>query len=273
MKVCLSGATIMPCTFAQDVGYAADAGCTGLEVWLPKLEKHLESHSVEATRKLALERGITLTAASFQGGLLLSQGEKRKAHFDHFRKRLEICQGARHSDAHRGRGLRRRGDGTSLERSVVSLTQAAQWAAGVRRAACSGISKQRRFCTCLDTAIEMVRECGEANVGINLDVFHYYSGPSKLEDFMLLPPDRLFHVQFCDVAGVPRELATDADRILPGDGDYQLDLMVQTLRGMGYDGWVALELLNPSLWQANPQQVAEIGITVLRKSLGLAKMA
>lgn len=273
MKPCLSGATIMTSTFAQDVGYTADAGCEGLEVWLPKLETHLESESLDSTRKLITDRGVKLVAASFQGGLLLSQGEKRKAHFDHFKKRLEICQAlsiptmivvADYSDAI---------DPTSLERSVVSLTQAAQWASAYQVRLALEFQSKAAFCSSLDTAITLMRECPEENVGINFDVFHYYNGPSKLEDFTMLDVERLFHVQYCDVAGVPRELATDADRILPGDGDYQLELLTQMLKGMKYEGWVSLELLNPTLWQAKPQQVAEIGITALRKCLGLAKMS
>src|SRR5437016_5209024 len=92
MKPCISEATTMPCTFADDVNNFADAGCTAMEVWLTKLENHLETHSVADTVKLLQSRQMTLAAASYQGGLLLSQGEQRKAHYDHFRKRLDLCQ-------------------------------------------------------------------------------------------------------------------------------------------------------------------------------------
>src|SRR5437588_6872373 len=92
MKPCLSEATTLPSTFAQDVANYADAGATGMEVWLTKLETHLEAHSVGATRSLVGDRSLALAAAAYQGGLLLSQGEQRQAHYDHFRRRLEICQ-------------------------------------------------------------------------------------------------------------------------------------------------------------------------------------
>jgi 2-keto-myo-inositol isomerase len=77
-------------------------------------------------------------------------------------------------------------------------------------------------------------------------------------------------VQIADLSGVPRELATDADRILPGDGDFQLAPILAALRDLGYEGWVSLELMNPTFWRANPKQVAEIAVTSLRKILGLA---
>jgi sugar phosphate isomerase/epimerase len=82
-----------------------------------------------------------------------------------------------------------------------------------------------------------------------------------------LTADNLAHVQLCDLAGVPRELASDADRILPGDGDFQLGPILERFRAFDYQGWVSLELLNPTLWQNKPTQVAEIGFTALRQVL------
>src|SRR5215470_2644772 len=92
MKPCISEATTLPASFAEDVKTYADAGCTALEVWLTKLEDHLQNHSVADTRKLMEDRQMKLAAASYQGGLLLSQGEQRRAHYDHFRHRLDLCQ-------------------------------------------------------------------------------------------------------------------------------------------------------------------------------------
>ena len=66
---------------------------------------------------------------------------------------------------------------------------------------------------------------------------------------------------------VPRELAADADRILPGDGDLPLVSILTKLRERGYDGWVSLELMNPTLWQLRPTQVIELGMAALRRVL------
>jgi len=99
-------------------------------------------------------------------------------------------------------------------------------------------------------------------------VFHYYTGPSKFEDLGLLSPANLAFVQLSDLAGVPRELATDADRVLPGDGDFQLTPILNHLRAIGYDGWVSLELMNPTLWSTKASQVAELGKMALERLLG-----
>ena len=74
-------------------------------------------------------------------------------------------------------------------------------------------------------------------------------------------------MQLCDLAGVPRELAGDADRILPGDGDFQLGPILEHLRRIGYAGWVSVELFNPELWKMKPVQVAEAAYTAVRRLL------
>jgi 2-keto-myo-inositol isomerase len=273
MKPCISEATTLPTTFAEDVANFADAGCPGMEVWLTKLEQHLESHSLADTKRLLGDRNLALAAAAYQGGLLLSQGEQRKAHYDHFRRRLDLCQQLGIPTLLVVADFQEKVDATGLERAVVSLAQAAQWAAGFSVTLALEFRGKNTFCASLDTALALVAQCGEPNVGVCLDVFHYYTGPSKFEDLGLLTVDRLAHVQLCDLAGVPRELATDGDRILPGDGDFQLAPLLDHLRALGYAGWVSLELMNPTLWQMKPVQVVEIGVTALRRMLGLAQPA
>jgi sugar phosphate isomerase/epimerase len=259
----------MPSTFAEDVANYADAGVGAMEVWLTKLENHLQAHSAADTRKLLQDRQMTLVAASYQGGLLLSQGEQRKAHYDDFRQRLDLCQQFGIGTMLVVADFAQKADSTALHRAVVSLKQAAQWAAGFDVRLALEFRGSDAFCASLDTALALVEECDEPNAGVNLDVFHYYTGPSKLEDLDWLTPQRLFFVQVCDLAGVAREVATDADRILPGDGDFRLDAILQCLRTKGYDGYVSLELMNPILWKAKPVQVVEIGWTALRRLLGL----
>src|SRR5207245_2532179 len=130
MKPRISAATTLPRTFAEDVDAFVAGGCTAMEVWLTKLETHLEIHSAAATHKLLEDKQMTLPAASYQGGLLLSQGEQRKAHYDHFRRRLDLCQQFAIPILLVAADFAGAVDTTGLERAVVSLTQAAQWAAG-----------------------------------------------------------------------------------------------------------------------------------------------
>ena len=117
-----------------------------------------------------------------------------------------------------------------LDRTQVSLTQAAVQAgqAGLRLAL--EFQASATFGNNLQTIAALVAECGSPHLGICFDVFHYYAGPSKLEDLAWLSPANLFHVQLCDLSGVAREFAADSDRILPGDGDFELAPIIDGLR-------------------------------------------
>ena len=128
--------------------------------------------------------------------------------------------------------------------------------------------KSSPICSCLETALALIAQSGAANAGVCFDVFHYYTGPSKFEDLAYLSPRNLAWVQVCDVSGTPRELAGDADRILPGEGDFQLGPIIDHLGRIGYDGYVSLEVLNPHLWQVAPDRVADLGHQALRRVLG-----
>ena len=258
MKPCISEATTLTSSFADDVNGYADGGCLAMEVWLTKLETHLQGNSAADTRKLLDDRGMTLTAGSYQGGLLLSQGEQRQAHYEHFKRRLDLCQFFGIPTLLVVADFVEKVDATSLERAVVSLKQAAQWASAFKVHLALEFRGSATFCSSLETALRLVAAAEEPNVGVNLDVFHYYTGPSKFEDLSLLTPANLAFVQVCDVLDVPRELATDADRILPGEGSFQLESMVAKLRELGYTGWISLELMNPTIWQVKNSQVAEL---------------
>jgi 4-hydroxyphenylpyruvate dioxygenase len=266
MVPCVSQATTLSADFAGDIAGLADGGCTHIELWLTKLEQHLRAATPADTRAMLADRGLTPAAASYQGGLLTSQGDERKAHFDHFRSRLDLLQSLGVPVLVLAPDHLPKPDPTAMQRAVVSLAQAAQWAAGF------GVKLALEFrpgtvCTNLDTAITLTDACREPNAGVCLDAFHFHAGPSKEADLDRLTAANLFHVHVCDVAGVPRELMTDGDRVLPGEGDFRLAPLVQRLRQVGYAGAVSVELMNPTVWRCKPSQVAELALAAVGRLL------
>jgi 2-keto-myo-inositol isomerase len=272
MTPCVSELTTMPAAFDEDVRAFADAACSTMEVWFTKLEQFVGRYSVAKVREVVQEYGVRLAVASAQGGILVTQGEQRREGFSLFDRRLKLCQSLQiptlvvladftHFDA------------ADYSRAVVSLRQAARMAADHSVRLALEFQGRAGFCNNLNTALAMLDELDQSNAGICFDVFHYYTGPSKFEDLNVLTSANLFHVQLSDLAGVPRELATDADRILPGDGDFQLQPIFDRLRAIGYQDCVSVELMNPQIWQVPAVQVAEVSITALRKLLSVGQAA
>ncbi len=269
MTPCLADVTVLATPLTESLKAARDAGFAHAEIWLTKLETALKEQPPARLHATIKELGLTLAAAAYQGGLLLSQGLQRREHFDHFQRRLSLCQEFRipllvivPDQAEQVRAA-------DLERAFVSLKQAAQLAASFDVKLALEFHGSSRWCGTLPTALQLVAACDEPNLGICLDLFHFYTGASKFEDLAQLDPRRLFHLQICDLAGVPRELATDSDRILPGDGDFQVRILLDALRRGQWSGTVAVELMNPALWQMKAPQVAAAAWGSL-KALGVA---
>ena len=251
--------------------YAA-GHCDAVDLWLGHAETYLESHGPGELKGLFESRGITAVAASFQGGLLTSQGDARREHWSHFESRLGLLRELAIPV------LVVAGDAfgpltpQDLSRLSVSLSEAATRAAdaGVRLAL--EFDARASFPNNLQSAVALVEDVGHPNLGVCLDWFHFSVGPSKPLDLYLLSRETLAHVQLSDTADVPREMATDADRILPGEGSSPPDELVQRLVEIGYAGAVSVELHNPRLWRVPPRQFGEIAMTSLRTLLGHASM-
>src|SRR5262245_52744183 len=129
MRPCLSEATTLPSSFADDVTGYIEGGCRAMEVWLTKLEQHLEQNTAADTRKLLSDQNMALAGASYQGGLLFAEGAERQAHYEHFKRRLDLCQFFGISTMVVVPDFVGRVDTSFLDRAVQALKKAAQWAA------------------------------------------------------------------------------------------------------------------------------------------------
>jgi sugar phosphate isomerase/epimerase len=268
MIPCISQVTTLSTLFEFDIPAYANAGWSAFEIWLTKLESFVEGHGIAEAKSLLLDHGMKAAGASLQGGLLLSQGEVRSAHWSHFARRLEILAELDVPILIVAADLATEPAADDYQRASEALARAAEAARpfGVRLAL--EFQKSARFCASLDTTLALIAQSGAEGVGVCLDLFHYYTGPSKFEDLAYLSCANLAWVQVCDLSGTPRELARDADRILPGEGDFQIEPILEHLARIGYDGYVSLELQNPQLWQVPPGAVADAAHRAMVRTLG-----
>jgi 2-keto-myo-inositol isomerase len=268
----LSQVCSLPASFEKNVEDYAAGHCGAIEIWLTKLETYVQSHSIDDVRRLLERQEMTAPVASFQGGLLVSQGDARREHWNHFQQRLELCRAVGIQTLVVAGDVAGPLDEQDFGRLQMSLKQAAAQAgeSGIRLAL--EFQAKAAYPNNLQSAAALVESIGNPQLGLCLDAFHFFTGSSKESDLAYLSAENLFHVQFCDLAGQPREFAADGDRVLPGDGDFPLSTIVERLREIGYRGCVSVELMNSAIWQIPPLQFGEVGITALRKVLGVASM-
>lgn len=241
-----------------------------VDLWLGQADAFLKGRTVAELREAFGRHGITPVAASFQGGLLTSQGEARAEHWKTFEGRLGLCRDLGipvlvvAGDAHGPLGPE------DLGRLSASLVEAAKRAADTGVKLALEFDARASFPNNLQSAVAVVEDVGSPSLGVCLDWLHWTVGPSKPLDLWLLTLENLAHVQLSDIADVPREMASDADRILPGEGSSPPHDLLRRLSEIGYTGAVTIELMNPQLWSVPPRQFGEIAMTSLRKLLGQA---
>lgn len=264
MKLAISQVCSLHASLPQCIEDYAAGQCRAMEVWLTALEFYLQRESPATLQALLAEHEMALPVASYQGGLLVSQGEERQVAWDLFRQRLQLCQTIGIPTLVIAADVPaplRQGD---IERVQVSLHEAAEAAEqhGVRLALEFQVGSA--FGNNLQTAWALVQQTGHPALGICLDLFHFAIGSSKEEDLRAIDPAALLHVQLSDILATPRELAVDQQRILPGEGDLPVALVVDYLHEIQYPHWVSLEILNPQFWEIPPRQFGEIGMAALR---------
>lgn len=130
-----------------------------------------------------------------------------------------------------------------------------------------GFSKTLRR---LGEAFLIASECGKLGGCVLPDVYHLYKGGSDFSGLKLLGGAAIgiFHVN--DYPKKDRGAITDADRVYPGDGVAPLAEIFQTLRAIGYKGYLSLELFNRDYWKQDGLTVAKTGLEKMKAAVGKA---
>ncbi|MGA8904619.1 MAG: sugar phosphate isomerase/epimerase family protein [Candidatus Bathyarchaeia archaeon] len=121
----------------------------------------------------------------------------------------------------------------------------------------------------LQAAIETIKQVGRANVGLVLDSFHMHISDSRFSDISQLKRDQVFLAHVNDSERGEKNKLTDANRLYPGEGDIDLTVFTTSLKNIGYDGFLSLELLRPEYWGQDPLLVAKTGRGSLRRACGV----
>ena len=260
------------CELATILADYAAGHCDAVDLWLGHAERVLETGSPESLRDLVAASRVKVVAASYQGGLVTADGAAGEAHWTLFRHRLDLCHGlfipvlVVAGDAFAPLST------TDLGAMAANLATAAGLAAEAGVKLALEFDARASFPNNLQSAVALVDQVGHPALGLCLDWHHFTMGPSKEADLGLLSAANLFHVQLSDVADVPREMASDAERILPGEGSSSPQPLLTRLADIGYGGAVSVELMNPALWHVPPRQFGEVAMTALRRLLGQADM-
>jgi sugar phosphate isomerase/epimerase len=99
------------------------------------------------------------------------------------------------------------------------------------------------------TAWQIVRDADRLNGGIVFDTWHFFRGVPDFDVLASVPGDRIFAVQIDDAAEHVRGTMSEdtRNRLLPGDGAFDLPRVVSALDAIGGLSWVGPEVISPEL--------------------------
>ena len=108
-------------------------------------------------------------------------------------------------------------------------------------------------------AYEIVKEVNRDNVGIVLDCFHFHAMNSNIEDLKKADPNKIFVFHIDDCEDLPVGALRDHHRVWPGEGAIELDLILGTLKEIGYQEMVSIELFRPEYWEWDVERTIKVG--------------
>lgn len=141
-------------------------------------------------------------------------------------------------------------------RGVENIRRVAEVAREFRLKVGAEFVRNSTYMAALPTALRLHREAAHPNFGVLFDCYHFWSGPSKMEDLDDIRPGEIVHAHLNDTPAMAREMLDLQSRVVPGDGVAPLARILAKLVERGYGGPISVELFWPRYQQADPEALA-----------------
>lgn len=251
---------------ADLVEIAAKAGYHAIEPWIEEIEKHAQSGgSLSDLKKRIHDHGLTVESAIGFAEWIVDDDGRRAKGLEHMRRDMDLL--ARIG----GKRIAAPPIGATDQADLDLLKAADRYRAILELGDKAGVVPQmeiwgfsKTVCRLGQGALVAI-ESGHSKACVLADVYHLYKGGSDHASIRLLSANSMHVLHINDYpANPPRETISDADRVYPGDGIAPLDTFLHELKGIGYRGFLSLELFNESYWKQDPLLVARTGLEKIR---------
>lgn len=250
----------------EEVRLASEAGYDGIEPWIGELDDYVrDGGDLNDLRKRIDDAGLVVYSAIGFPEWVVDDDARRRKGLDEAKRNMEMLRkigGVRLAAPPAGATDVANMDLRRVAERYHALLEIGQ-NQGIRpMLELWGFAKSLNR---LGETAYVALETGHPQACILADVYHLHKGGSPLEGLGLLSAAAypIFHVNDYP-ADPPRETIKDADRVYPGDGVAPLAEILGTLRRLGFNGFLSLELFNPTYWQQDPKQVVETGLKKMR---------
>ncbi|HSZ54910.1 MAG TPA: sugar phosphate isomerase/epimerase family protein [Tepidisphaeraceae bacterium] len=268
-KYCLNTSTIrgQNIGIAAEVDLAAKVGFQALEPWVSELETYKKKNgSLKDLRKQIDDSGLKIADAIGFAPWIVDDDAKRNAAIEQAKREMDMVAqvGGTHIAAPPA------GATSDMPLPVV----AERYAALIEAGKMSGVTPilelwgHSKVLSKIGEVAYVACESHQFNSAILLDIYHIYKGGSDFSDLHLLAGKALPLIHTNDYPDKPdRAKINDSFRVYPGDGVAPLKEIFHTLRSIGFDGYLSVELFNRTYWKQSPLKVAQASIDKTRAAL------
>ncbi len=250
----------------EEVEIAAKAGYQAIEPWVDEIARYVSTGGKPADlKKRIADLGLVVPSAIGFADWINDDGGRRAAGLEQWRRDAELVAsigGVRMAAPPKGAynvevDLRRVADRyrklLELSLPLGIVPELEMWGGSMTLSRMSQIAY-------------VLVEVGHPQACGLLDVFHIFKGGSDFAGIRVFNGDALHVLHMNDYpAGLSRHMATDANRVYPGNGGAPLVGLVRDLLAIRYHGYLSLELFNRDYWKQDALTVAREGCSKMRK--------
>jgi sugar phosphate isomerase/epimerase len=277
----ISEASTHPATYEEDLAAYKAGGADGIGIWEFKLPDGDDGRSIDALRA----SGLTPTICVPKAPCILPDflfPEPREP----VERRKALCASVRRFAAFNPVGVMvvpgpPGDDPAQTRRMVVEGVKAAADVAG-ELGVTIGFEQIRKdagsLIWTLPQTLDILEEIGAPNIKIIFDTWHFWDLPGVVDDLHKYA-DRFLCIQVND----RRQPRSWGDRLIPGDGDFDLPTFFGALESGGFKGWYDLEIFSDnglwgqtypnSLYDLEPAELAKRAVAGFRKEWDKRKAA
>ena len=247
------------------IDIAARAGYESIEPWIDEIDRYVaEGGALSALRQRLEDSGLSVEGAIGFFAWIVDDEAQRAEALKEAERNMELLAaigGKRLAAPAFGATERRDIDLRLASERYRALLDIGERYAVVPQVEVWGFSQTLQR---LGEAALVAIESGHPDACILPDVYHLYKGGSGYEGLRLLRPSAMpvFHVN--DFPDIAPDAITDADRVYTGDGIAPWNEIIPTLREIGFNGVLSLELFNATYYAQDPLTVAQAGLAKLK---------
>lgn len=266
----LNSSTIRPASLEDKLRVTAAAGWDGIELWINELEEYEKGGSLKELNQRIKDMGLYVpniiglwdamppTKEAFEASLPATRERmRRSAEVGSLHVAAIPSPDREDFDLKWGAEMYR--ELMRIGREDYGITVAFEFVGFMK-----GVHRFGQACA-------VALDANDDKACLIMDTFHLFRGDSGFNALGLIQGSLIANFHFNDVPGdVPREEQGDEHRLYPGDGILPLAQVLQSLKKIGYEKALSLEIFKRTYWEQPPDQVAADGISKMRACIAAA---